>query len=48
MKSFKQWLPLIIILILAVAMFFVGKNNAVRLNTNQSTAADNGSIWKIL
>jgi hypothetical protein len=32
MKNFMNYLPLIIILILAVTLFFVGKQNAVRLN----------------
>ncbi len=33
MKGFLNYLPLIIILILAVTMFFTGKKNAVRLNS---------------
>lgn len=33
MKRFTENLPLIIILILVVVMFFVGKSNAVRLNS---------------
>lgn len=32
MKSLKPYWPLIIILILAVIMFYVGKKNAQRLN----------------
>ena len=45
MKNFMAYLPLIIIAILAITLFLVGKNNANRLNSNTS---GNESIWKIL
>jgi hypothetical protein len=45
MKNFLTYLPLIIIFILVVVMFFVGKNNAVRLTSNTSK---NEPFWKIL
>lgn len=43
MRNFMKYLPLIVILILVVVLFFVGKQTAVRLNTET-----NEPFWKIL